>query len=182
MSTTPRLAPGGRRDIGTINWTFAQLAGLVARTEAPNVFLTLGRNRRLFRGWLRFAGRLMPGGKLARRETELIILRVGHLTDCEYEQDQHRRLAKRAGVSTAEIDNVGQWSSHSGWNDRERVLLTAVDELHHQRDLSDDTWEGLRRHLDEPTTIEFLMLVGHYEMLATTINTLRIPLDRPRQK
>ena len=25
------------------------------------------------------------------------------------------------------------------------------------------------------------MLVGHYEMLATTINTLRIPLDRPRK-
>ena len=45
----------------------------------------------------------------------------------------------------------------------------------------DDAWLDLRRHLDEPAALEFLMLVGHYEMLATTINTLRVPLDRPRR-
>jgi hypothetical protein len=36
----------------------------------------------------------------------------------------------------------------------------------------------VRAHLDEGQTIEFLLLVGHYEMLATTINTLRIESDR----
>ena len=67
MSATPRISPGGRRDVGAVNWAFAQVSGLVTGTTPPNLFLTLGRNRKLFRGWLRFAGRLMPGGKLPRR-------------------------------------------------------------------------------------------------------------------
>ncbi len=180
MSDTPRIAPGQRRDVGNVNWAFAQVSGLVTGTTPPNLFLTLGRNRKLFRGWLRFAGRLMPGGKLPRRETELIILRVAHLAGCEYEQAHHRHLAKRAKVTPIEIDGAIEGPSASCWSDREHVLLAAVDELHDRRSLSDDAWLDLRRHLDEPTALEFLMLVGHYEMLATTINTLRIPLDRPR--
>ena len=83
-------------------------------------------------------------------------------------------------MTPAEIDSVIEGPSAAGWSERERVLLAAVDELHDRRDLRDDTWTDLQRHLDEPTAIEFLMLVGHYEMLATTINTLRIPLDRQR--
>ena len=59
--------------------------------------MTLGRHRPLFRGWLRFAGRLMPGGKLPRRETEMVILRVAHLRQCAYEFEHHARLARRAG-------------------------------------------------------------------------------------
>ncbi len=164
-----------------LNWAFAQASGLVTGTTPPNLFLTLGRNRKLFRGWLRFAGRLMPGGKLPRRETELIILRVAHLTGCEYEQAHHRLLAKRARVTPTEIDGVVEGPSAPCWSDREHVLLAAVDELHDRRDLGDDAWLDLRRHLDEPAALEFLMLVGHYEMLATTINTLRVPLDRPRR-
>ena len=69
-----------------------------AGTSPPNLFLTLGRHRKLFRGWLRFAGRLMPGGKLPRRETELVILRVAHLRSCQYEFDHHVHLGRRAGL------------------------------------------------------------------------------------
>ena len=181
MSDTPRIEPGDRRDVGVVNWAFAQVSGLVTGTTPPNLFLTLGRNRKLFRGWLRFAGRLMPGGKLPRRETELIILRVAHLAGCEYEDAHHRHLAKRAKVTPVELDAVIEGPAAACWSDREQALFAAVDELHDRRDLTDDTWLELRRHLDEPTALEFLMLVGHYEMLATTINTLRIPLDRPRR-
>lgn len=181
MSEAPRISPGGRSDVGASNWAFAQVSGLVTGTAPPNLFLTLGRNRRLFRGWLRFAGRLMPGGKLPRRETELIIMRVAHLTDCDYEQAHHRHLAKRAGLTPTEIAGVVEGPSAPCWSDREHVLLAAVDELHDHRNLSDDAWLDLTRHLDEPTALEFLMLVGHYEMLATTINTLRIDVDRPRR-
>jgi hypothetical protein len=60
------------------------------------------------------------------------------------------------------------------------VLLTAVDRLHSERNLDDDTWTALRSYLDERSCIELLMLVGHYEMLATFLETLRVPLDTPR--
>jgi alkylhydroperoxidase family enzyme len=51
-------------------------------TGPPTLFLTLGRHHPLFSGWLRFARRLIPGGVLPRRETELVLLRVAHLCAC----------------------------------------------------------------------------------------------------
>jgi AhpD family alkylhydroperoxidase len=172
-----RIAPGTRRDVGVFAWGFARVAGRVAGTGPPNLFLTLGRHRRLFRGWLRFAGRLMPGGKLPRRETELVILRVAHLRDCAYEFSHHVRLGKRAGVGDEDVRRVVAGPAEAGWSPRERALLQATDELHATGDLSDDAWAALREHLDERRLIELVLLVGHYEMLATFLTTLRIQPD-----
>lgn len=178
----PRIRPGGRADVGLVNWTVSRVAGLVGGTGPPNLFLTLGRHRRLFRGWLVFAGRLMPRGRLPRRETELAILRVAHLRSCTYELAHHVELGRRVGVDAADLARVIAGPGAAGWSDRERALLTMVDALH-ERDVDDATWAALRTHLDEVAAIELCLLVGHYEMLATLIETLRIEPDerRPRR-
>jgi AhpD family alkylhydroperoxidase len=177
---TARITPGDRRAAGAFAWALAQIAGRVARTNPPNLFLTMGRQHKLFRGWLRFAGRLMPGGTLPRRETELVIVRVAHLRHCAYEFEHHVRLGKRAGVTADDVTRIQTDPDAAGWSPRERALLTAVDALDRDGDLDDDTWTALREHLDEPAAIEFLLLVGHYEMLATFLLTLRVEPDRPR--
>lgn len=179
--TTTRIEPGRRSDVGLLAWAASDVAGRVAGTGPPNLFLTLGRHRRLFRGWLRFAGRLMPGGLLPRRETELVILRVAHLRGCDYEWDHHVRLGRRAGVTPTDLDHIRVGAIADGWSTRERAVLTAVDELDRDDDLTDATWDGLRAHLGPREAIELLLLVGHYRMLATTIGTLRIAPDRPRR-
>ena len=178
----PRVAPGARSDIGLLAWVVAQVSGRVTGTTAPNLFLVLGRHRRLFRGWLHFAGRLMPGGAFPRRETELVILRVAHLRGSAYELDQHRRLARRAGLSEAEVARVLDGPATGSWSPRERALLSAVDELHERQDLTDATWDELTAHLSERERIELVLLVGHYEMLATAITALRVPADQPRRR
>ena len=107
----PRLSPATRAEMGWLNTAIVEVIRRGARTQrAPNLFTTLARHRRLFRGWLRFAGALMPGGSLARRDTELVILRVAHNSGCEYEWRHHQRLGRRAGLSDAEIERVtGGW-------------------------------------------------------------------------
>jgi AhpD family alkylhydroperoxidase len=178
--TTPRISPGTRQDVGLFAWGFARAGGLVARTNPPNLFLTMGRQRKLFRGWLRFAGRLMPGGTLPRRESELIILRVAHLRGCTYEFEHHVRLGRRAGVTAEDVSRVTAGPDAAGWSPREQALLGAVDVLQRDRDLDDVAWATLREHLDEATAVEFLLLAGHYDMLATFLLTLRVEPDRHR--
>ena len=180
MTAPARIRPGGLREAGPFAWGFAHLAGLVTRTNAPRLFLTMGRQHRLFRGWLHFAGRLMPGGRLPRRETELVILRVAHLRHCAYEYEHHLTMSRRAGVTAADVDRLLAGPSAPGWTARERALLTAVDMLHGAQDLDDPTWSALREHLDEAESVELVLLVGHYEMLATFINTVRILPDGRR--
>jgi AhpD family alkylhydroperoxidase len=176
-----RIAPGGPREAGLFAWAFSRVAGRAMRTTPPNLFLTLGRHRKLFRRWLWFAGGLMPGGRLPRRESELVILRVAHLRSCEYELVHHERLGRRAGLGKAELERVAAGPDADGWAARDQALLMAVDRLHHDGDIDDPTWSALRDHLDEREAIELCMLAGHYEMLATTITALRIQPDRPRR-
>ena len=191
----PRIAPGGWREVGPVVALFARIAGRVQGTEPPAVFLTLGRHRRLFWGWLHFAGRLMPGGRLSRREAELVIVRVAARRGSAYELTQHRRLARRAGLGAAELAAAEELAEHPehpghpehtahpghpGLTDRERLLLWATDELLADQDLSDATWARLEELFDERERIEIVMLVGHYAMLATALHALRVRPDRPR--
>lgn len=180
MSEAPRVAPGTRAELGAVVWGIVRALGLAARTGPPNLFATLGRRRGLFLGWLVFASRLMPFGVLPRRETELVILRVAHLRRCRYERDHHRRLGARAGLTEADFARIEQGPDADGLSPRERALLRATDALHADGDLTDATFEELRAYLDEAACVELVMLVGHYEMLATTIRALRIAPDARR--
>jgi AhpD family alkylhydroperoxidase len=177
--TEPRIPPGRRADIGFVNALVAGIAGKAVGGPPPNIFTTLARHRRIFLPWLLFAGRLMPGGTLPRADTELVILRVADLCDCTYERRHHERIGRRAGLSEEEIERVERGPAADGWTPRQRTLLTAVDELHATRTLSDDTWAALRAELPKDRhAIELCLLAGHYEMLAMTINALRIQPER----
>ncbi|MGY2063387.1 carboxymuconolactone decarboxylase family protein, partial [Nocardia gipuzkoensis] len=140
-------------------------------------FSTLGRTGGLFRGWLHYSGKLMPGGRLRRFDSELVILRVAHLRGCEYETQHHIRLGKRAGVTQEILERLRLGPEAAGWSDRERALLTAVDQLVSSRDLDDAAWSALAEHYDERRLIEIVLLVNQYEGLASTITTLRIQND-----
>ena len=174
----PRIRPGTPAEIGRLNTLITRAIGRASRTDRPpNLFTTLARRRGLFRGWLMFAGRLMPGGTLPREDTELVILRVAHNCRCEYEWRHHERLAQAAGLSRADVERTRGDRAAPAWSERQRALLWAADELHERRELSDDAWAELSRHLTEPELIELCLLIGHYEMLAMTINSLRIEPD-----
>lgn len=164
--------------------TSSLLATLIARaggrrnsTGPLNLFLVLGRNPRLFRGWLRFAAKLMPFGKLPRKETELAILRVAHLLGSEYERVQHERIGLTVGLSQAEIDDTAR--DDATWPTRRAAIIAATDQLIGNGDIDDAAWLQLTTHLNEREIIELVMLVSHYQMLATTIRALRIPLEQP---
>ncbi|HKT02922.1 MAG TPA: carboxymuconolactone decarboxylase family protein [Rugosimonospora sp.] len=169
-----RLAPGGRGDLGWVNWALCRAVARRFGTSVPHVFSTLGRNRRLFRPWLRFAARLMPYGTLARADAELVILRVAVVCGSDYEWYQHVRLARRAGLTDQEIERVGTGPDAPGWTDPQRALLSAADELVGRGTLTDATWKQLLSGYDEARLIELCLLVGHYQMLAGTLNALGV--------
>lgn len=179
----PRITPGDRAQIGLVNAAITRVLGLATGGGPPNILATLARHRALFRRWLRFAGALMPGGILARADSELVILRVAHNCGSEYEWRHHERLGALAGLGADDIARVRDGPAASGWTRRQALLLRAADELHSQaRAISDDLWRGLAAEFDEPELIELCMLVGHYEMLAMTLNSLRVQPDAPAAK
>jgi AhpD family alkylhydroperoxidase len=176
-SVNPRVCPGGLRELGIVNWLVCRVISRAAGVPDAHLFSTLGRTGGLFRGWLHYSGKLMPGGKLPRHECELVILRVAHLRRCTYEWDHHIRLGRRAGVTPDLVERVIQGPDAEGWSDRHRALLTGVDQLVTAKSLDDAAWSALAAHYDPRRLVEFVLLVTQYDGLATTIGTLRIPRD-----
>jgi alkylhydroperoxidase family enzyme len=181
---TARIPPGSRRQTGILNALIARVIGIGAGTKGPPaLFTTLARHRRLFRPWLRFAAGLMPRGELPRADAELVILRVAVLCECDYEWTQHERIAPRTGLDAAAVPRVREGAGAPGWTDRQAAILRAVDELHTTRSLGDEAWADLRgAGLTDKQLIELPLLAGHYEMLAMTLNALRVPPDRFRRR
>jgi AhpD family alkylhydroperoxidase len=175
----PRVLPGTRADLGAVNAAVCRVAAWRFRTPVLNVFTTLGRHRRLFRAWLRFAARLMPYGTLARADAELVILRVAVDCGSDYEWDQHVRLARGAGLTDEQIERVGAGADAPGWSPHQQALLRAADQLSTERTLDEAVWARLRESYDEHQLIELCLLVGHYAMLAGTLNALGVQPEQP---
>jgi alkylhydroperoxidase family enzyme len=148
-----------------------------AGAPAANIFSTLVRHPGLFRRWLPFGGKLLGGGKLPPRDRELLILRTGWLCHAEYEWAQHREISKSIGITDEEIARVREGADAPGWNPFDATLMKAVDELHADARIGDDTWATLAATYDQQQLIEVPMLVGHYHMVAFTLNSLGVPLE-----
>ncbi|WP_072690678.1 carboxymuconolactone decarboxylase family protein [Rhodococcus marinonascens] len=174
---TARIPPGRLKELGPVNWLLWRIISLGVGAPDAHLFRTMGRTKGLFRAWLRYSSKLMPGGRIPRQETELVILRVAHLRECQYEMDHHVRIGRRAGVTPTLLEQVLEGPESAGWDPRPRAILTAVDQLVTTKNLDDATWSALTGYFDDRQMIEFCVLVTQYDALATTIGTLRIECD-----
>ncbi|MBU3752015.1 MAG: carboxymuconolactone decarboxylase family protein [Mycobacterium sp.] len=179
MNQIARIPPGGRRELGLVNWVISRIAARSIRAPHMHLFETLGQHKMLFLAFLPYAGQLLNRGKLPKAEKELIILRVGHLRGSRYELQQHRRLARSRGVDDALQERVFEGPHADGLTGRQRALLQAVDEFVTDRDLTDETYSTLSTHLTREQIIEFCALTGHYDTIAGILATLRVPMDFP---
>jgi alkylhydroperoxidase family enzyme len=178
-TVTPRIAPGGRRELGLFGWLFCKLAARVWKVPEIHLFTVFAQHRRLFWAWASFGEVLLRRGRLTGRDTEVAILRVAHLRKSEYELQQHRRIALERGVDLDTQTALFAWPAADGLSPRNQALLTGVDELVATRTLSDESWQRLAAYFDRRQLMEFVMLVAQYDGLAMWLNTLGVPMDYP---
>ena len=175
-----RIPPGGFRELGPLNWAIAKLGARGIRRPRFSLFNVLGQHKLLFLAWLPYSAMLLGLlSKLPVKDAETVILRVGHLRNCEYELQQHRRLARSRGIGADLQAKIFEGPDAEGLTDRQRALITATDEFVVTRGVSPETWATLSSHLTKPQLIEFCMLAAQYDGLAATITTLNVPLDFP---
>jgi alkylhydroperoxidase family enzyme len=138
---------------------------------------TVLRHPSLFRRHNALAVQLIGDGALTPRDRELAILRLAWLLQAPYEFGEHVGTAKRmVGMSGEEIEWAIIGSSAPGWNDRERAIIRAVEELLDDAMISDETWATLAAHLDEKQLLELPVLIGQYQGVAYLQNSVRARL------
>jgi alkylhydroperoxidase family enzyme len=179
-STAPRIAPlpaadwsPEQREILTADLGEGSPLG-AATLGQLNLFTTVARHPRPFKPWLLLGRSLVMRGALPFVDRELLILRVARNTASEYEWGQHVKIAVEGGIERAKVDRVATGPDADGWEQRERLLLRAADELHTAATIAGPTWDQLTTHLDERQLIELPLLVGYYTTVAYTLNSLAI--------
>jgi len=80
-------------------------------------------------------------------------------------------------MDRAEVLRVAEGPDAEGFSREDAALLRAADELHAHAKISTATWDLLAERHDERGLIEIAMLVGHYHLVAFTLNSLEVELD-----
>ena len=108
---------------------------------------------------------------------EISILSVARELDCEYEWAQHEPIARRDGVSDSTIESIRSGRAPMGVPAKEGVYVQGVKELVRDGALSEATYSAIEHLLGPSLTLDYLVLVGYYSMLARIMATLEIELD-----
>ncbi len=155
----------------------AILRPLVDAGTGYNIFTTLAHHPALLRRWLVFANHVLFKSTVPARERELVILRIGYLCQADYEWTQHVQIGLAAGLSKAEVRRIAQGPAAPEWGERDRLLLTATDELHADAFIRDPTWQGLCAYYTTPQLLDLVFAIGQYQLVSMVLNTLGVQLD-----
>jgi len=171
-----RLPVPRAQERGVLFRSLSGVSHLFGRSELPNIFPVLNTNRRLFWAWLFFASRLMPFGRLPATLREKVILRVAWNCRSRYELAQHLEIAQSVGVSDQEILQatrplIAQPDAYSV------ALYGACDNLCAKEPIEEEHWQQLVKIHSHKEIVEFLTLVGHYEMVAGILINAKVPLE-----
>jgi alkylhydroperoxidase family enzyme len=147
------------------------------RPRARNALGTLARHPELTRAFHTFNGHVQFATTLTTRQRELLILRVAAIRQAEYEWVQHTVLAGDVGLTPEEVARVAEGPEAAGWSPLDRAMVTAVDELIRDADISDGTWSALAGELDEQQLMDLVFTVGCYDTLAMAFRAFGVELD-----
>ncbi len=138
-----------------------------------NLRATLMRNKPLFLRWELFANQVFVNSDLPRREKEIIILRVAWLCQSDYEWQHHVAGSKQQQLLSDDvIERIKEGPDAEEWDPIDATLVRAVDELFGNNMISDSTWKILSEKYSTSQLIEILFIVGYYNLLAWTMNSL----------
>lgn len=165
---------------------FAQLAPPDARYQRPdstgrptaaNILGTLAHHPDLTKAYCTFNGHLLMNTTLTERHREMVILRVGAVRESSYEWAQHVILAQDAGMTETEIGCVSFGPKAPIWNEQDRAVLQAVDELLVDGEFLASTWQRLAAQFTTRQILDLIFTVGSYDTMSKMTKSLQVEID-----
>ena len=172
--TEPRIPP---LDINNLDADAAAILQPMIDAGRPwNIFLTLAKHPDLAKRWLVFSNHVLFKSTLPPRERELAILRIGWLCKSEYEWAQHKIIGTDVGLKAEEIEKIKD-GPQGEWNLLDSLVLKATDELHAEKQISEETWDSLLEFWSEQQLMDLVFAVGQYTLVSMALKTFGVPLD-----
>ena len=155
----------------------ASEGGKVGGGKILNIFRTLAHAPKAltaFLGWGNYI--LSKRNALSPRDRELVILRTGYNCRSGYEWTQHKRIGLDCGLSEDEIARIKTGPDAEGWNDLDRAMLRATDDLTGNHFVTDASWNALAP-LGDKGRMDLVMTVGQYTQVSMILNSFGIQVE-----
>jgi len=153
------------------------LEPMAVRGDVFNIFRTMANHPDLMRRWIVFANHVLGKSTLSIRDREIVILRIGYLCQSGYEWGQHVLIARRAGITDAEIRAIQKGPATTDLSAHEKLLLQATDELHRDAFISDATWQGLKNSYSDQQMMDLVFAIGQYNLVSMALNSFGVQAD-----
>ncbi len=145
-----------------------------------NIFRMFAHAERNFTALIRLGGTILGRQKLDAKLRELAILRVARLSKAEYEWVQHVPIAIRAGATEAQVKAIETGETHADcFDDEEKLVLDFTDDSLHNVRPSDDTMARMNAHFSPQETMELVVAIGFYMLVARIMETSGLDMEAP---
>lgn len=148
------------------------------RGKLINIYRMLLNAPPLAESWFNHSNTVRWKTSLDGRLREIVIIRMGHLTNAQYVLRQHvPALALAEGLSLSECDALADWRPSTLFSERERAVLAYADTMTRDIAVPDAVFAELKRHFNPREIVELTVLIGTYNMNARVLQALELDLE-----
>jgi len=144
--------------------------------EPVNLYRALGNHPALAAAWTEFANSIRHDSRTPRKLREIMILRTAQIARSHYEWAQHLKMARKAGVTEAQIDELELWRESKHFDARERAAL-ALTEGVMESDVTDEVYAEAAKHFGHAEYVELCLTAAFYAMVSRMLDAMRVELD-----
>ena len=81
-------------------------------------------------------------------------------------------------MSDDEIRSIKTGPQTLGLSTKDKVLMQAVDELHEDSYISNETWMNLSDYFNTKQLMDIVFTVGQYNLVSMALNSFGVQLDK----
>lgn len=142
-----------------------------------NVLQVMGNHPDLGKVYNHWGKHFLMNNTLSTRILEIIVLRVAVRVQSLYEWHNHVGYGMNAGLTLDEIAAIRDYPEGGEWSDIEDAVITAVDELLDEHNISDATWGRLSAEFDTRQLMDLVFTIGHYVMTSWALSSFGVGLE-----
>ncbi len=154
-----------------------QLADSVKKRTPLNIYRMLVHAQTMAPGFLEMGRAILTDSELDPKIRELVILRVGILSDASYEIFQHRRVASSAGVEDNKIAAVLNETDEDVLDDHEKLLMRFTDTVVKDVKAPDELFNEVSEALSPRLLSELLLTIGFYMMVCRFLENTGVDIE-----
>jgi len=146
------------------------------RGAVPNMFRTLAHDPKLLQTWFDMFRATLREGDVTTRVKEMVAVRVSHLNQSRYCLGSHTGLAKRFGVTEAQVSCLTGADAAPFTPAEEAAIKFGEDLTLHPAGVSDAVFTELRKHWTERQIVEIAAVACMFNSFNRFNNALGVDL------